>query len=73
MASKMSPSPRKRRYSGSDLPAWRMNHTGVRPVGEQRHARRKGESAVFTARQYPGPGTSHIFLRVWLDCAARFK
>jgi len=34
------------RYSGSDLPAWRMNHTGVWGTGSRRHARRNGESCV---------------------------
>ena len=29
MASRIEPSPRMARYSGSDRPAWRMNHTGV--------------------------------------------
>src|SRR4051812_29484808 len=33
------------RYSGSDRPAWRMNHTGVRPPGSRRQARRNGDAA----------------------------
>ena len=32
MARRMVPDPRIARYSGSDRPAWRMNHTGVRSV-----------------------------------------
>ena len=32
------------RYSGSERPAWRMNHTGVCGVGSLRAARRKAES-----------------------------
>ena len=35
------PSPRSARYSGSERPAWRMNHTGVRLAGSPRQARRK--------------------------------
>ena len=38
------------RYSGSDRPAWRMNHTGVRDVASPRQARtrsdRRGRRAV---------------------------
>ncbi|GGO19100.1 hypothetical protein GCM10010116_38470 [Microbispora rosea subsp. aerata] len=39
------------RYSGSDRPAWRMNHTGVYGTGSRRQARMKTESASwgFTA------------------------
>ena len=47
------PSPRIARYSGSDRPAWRMNHTGTRSSASpavagrlQRRARRKGEGAA---------------------------
>ena len=29
---------RTARYSGSDRPAWRMNHTGVRSTGRRRIA-----------------------------------
>src|SRR6478609_7983230 len=32
------------RYSGSERPAWRMNHTGVCGTGSRRHALRKAES-----------------------------
>ena len=32
------------RYSGSDRPAWRMNHTGVCGTGSRRQARRNAES-----------------------------
>ena len=35
MAARMEPSPRAARYSGSDRPAWRMNHTGVRVTGSR--------------------------------------
>ena len=35
---------RTARYSGSDLPAWRMNQTGVADTGSRRHARRKSDS-----------------------------
>ena len=45
MASRMVPSPRTARYSGSDRPAWRMNHTGGYGVGSPRHAARNGASA----------------------------
>src|SRR3954466_4773387 len=45
MASRMVPSPRMARYSGSDRPAWRMNHTGGYGVGSPRHAARNGASA----------------------------
>ncbi len=33
------------RYSGSDRPAWRMNHTGVRDVASPRQARTRSEPA----------------------------
>src|SRR5919199_164792 len=33
------------RYSGSDRPAWRMNHTGVRDVGSPRQARTRSDPA----------------------------
>ena len=39
MAARMEPSPRAARYSGSDRPAWRMNHTGVRVTGSPKQAR----------------------------------
>ena len=32
------------RYSGSDRPAWRMNHTGVRSTGSRRAARTRSGS-----------------------------
>ncbi len=32
------------RYSGSERPAWRMNHTGVCGTGSCRQARRNAES-----------------------------
>ncbi len=44
MARRMVPVPRIVRYSGSDRPAWRMNHTGIRSVASPRQARRNGES-----------------------------
>jgi hypothetical protein len=34
------------RYSGSERPAWRMNHTGVWGTGSRRQALRKAESCV---------------------------
>ena len=40
---------RTRRYSGSDRPAWRMNHTGVCGTGSRRQARRKAESRSASA------------------------
>ena len=46
MASNIDPSPRMARYSGSDRPAWRMNHTGTRSVGRPRHACRKASLAM---------------------------
>src|SRR5947209_8776861 len=36
---------RSARYSGSERPAWRMNHTGVRVTGCPRAARTRSESA----------------------------
>jgi hypothetical protein len=45
MASRMLPSPRMARYSGSERPAWRMNQTGVRDVGRLRQAARNGGSS----------------------------
>src|SRR3546814_7233681 len=45
IASRMLPSPRTARYSGSDRPAWRMNHTGTREAGRPRAARSRGASA----------------------------
>ena len=41
----MLPGPRAARYSGSDRPAWRMNHTGTWGTGWLRHARMKGASS----------------------------
>src|SRR5215204_480126 len=41
----MLPAPRSARYSGSDRPAWRMNHTGTRSAGRLRQASRNGASA----------------------------
>src|SRR5687768_7923969 len=45
MTSRMLPTPRTARYSGSDRPAWRMNHTGTRDAGCRRQARRNGSSS----------------------------
>src|SRR5688572_30647008 len=42
----MLPVPRTARYSGSERPAWRMNHTGIRGAGRLRHASRNGGSAA---------------------------
>src|SRR5215472_7897369 len=42
---------RTARYSGSDLPAWRMNQTGVWDTGWRRQARRKGDSLVGAVTQ----------------------
>ena len=42
---------RAARYSGSDLPAWRMNQTGVWGTGWRRQARRKGDSLVGAVTQ----------------------
>src|SRR5262249_46920918 len=36
---------RTARYSGSDLPAWRMNQTGVAGTGSRRHAFRNSDSS----------------------------
>ena len=38
---------RTARYSGSDRPAWRMNHTGVRSTGSRRAARTRSGSVTF--------------------------
>src|SRR3954447_8725569 len=46
----MLPVPRTARYSGSDRPAWRMNHTGVWGAGWRRQARRNGWSAATDTR-----------------------
>src|SRR6267378_1124285 len=60
MAWRMGPSPRRARYSGSERPAWRMNHTGTLSTGWRRQALRNGERASFAgstggmARGYPG-------------------
>ena len=35
---------RSARYSGSERPAWRMNHTGVRSTGSRRRARTRSGS-----------------------------
>src|SRR5215469_9230490 len=47
------------RYSGRDLPAWRMNQTGVYGTGSRRQARRKGDSLVGAVTQViiSQPGT----------------
>src|SRR3954447_12920143 len=42
--SSMATPSRTLRYSGSDRPAWRMNHTGVWGTGSPRAARKKAES-----------------------------
>jgi DHA1 family bicyclomycin/chloramphenicol resistance-like MFS transporter len=50
---------RTARYSGSERPAWRMNHTGTRSAGRLRHANRNGESATkaeVTGRSVYGVG-----------------
>ena len=39
---------RRARYSGSDRPACRMNHTGVRSTGSRRHARTRSGSGSDT-------------------------
>src|SRR3954469_10972247 len=49
-ASRMLPVPRMARYSGSDRPAWRMNHTGVWGTGWRRQAWRNGWSATTDTR-----------------------
>ena len=41
---------RTARYSGSDRPAWRMNHTGVCGTGSPRAARRKALSCERVGR-----------------------
>ena len=45
MADRMEPSPRAARYSGSERPAWRMNHTGVRVTGSRKQARTRSVRA----------------------------
>ncbi len=37
---------RTSRYSGSERPAWRMNHTGVRSTGSRRAARTRSGSGT---------------------------
>jgi chemotaxis protein methyltransferase CheR len=41
-ASRIEPVPRSARYSGSERPAWRMNHAGTGGTASPRHADRKG-------------------------------
>ena len=45
---------RTSRYSGSERPAWRMNHTGVCGTGCWRVARTRAEPAVATRTASPG-------------------
>src|SRR3954454_7131377 len=45
-ASSIAVPARSARYSGSERPAWRMNHTGVRSTGSPRAARTRAESAA---------------------------
>ncbi len=37
---------RSSRYSGSERPAWRMNHTGVRSTGSRRQARTRRGAVI---------------------------
>ena len=70
---------RSSRYSGSDRPAWRMNHTGVRSTGSRRQARTRSGSAP----AYPSPlrtrahsvqGTVTVTVPdVWLSAACAFR
>ncbi len=53
MAARMLPAPRAARYSGSDRPAWRMNHTGVRDTGCPRQAAGRGAASPAPASGPP--------------------
>jgi hypothetical protein len=59
-ASSIAVSARSARYSGSDRPAWRMNHTGVYGTGSPRQAATSTESeglgAVSIAAYRATPG-----------------
>lgn len=46
----MLPDPREARYSGSDLPAWRMNHNGTIEAGSPLQTRKNAESRNNTSR-----------------------
>src|SRR5690606_41443362 len=55
----MLPVPRTSRYSGSERPAWRMNHTGTCGAGRLRQASRNGAPAgggIAVTVPRPGPG-----------------
>src|ERR671911_223885 len=52
----MLPAPRRARYSGSDRPAWRMNHTGTRSAGRLRQASRNGASGGGISGHATGAG-----------------
>src|SRR3954447_25590878 len=54
IASRMLPSPRSARYSGSARPAWRMNHTGTRSCTSPRHAARNGGAAAMACKVVVG-------------------
>src|SRR5437016_1524134 len=47
-------------YSGSDRPAWRMNHTGTRSAGRPRQALRKGSVSASTGTVPTSPGEPPI-------------
>src|SRR5947209_17417649 len=47
-------------YSGSDRPAWRMNHTGTRSAGHPRQALRKGSLSASTGTAPTSPGESPV-------------
>ena len=68
------PSPRMARYSGSERPAWRMNHTGVRrrglaaAGGEERvvgGARSPGQTYPSTQRRPPWPAARPADRSAW--------
>src|SRR6516225_9323058 len=73
----MLPDPRNARYSGSDRPAWRMNHTGTRGATSRRQAARNGTVrssitpvTVLPAQNWPtGEGQRHG--SVGLRCVGR--
>ena len=47
---------RMARYSGSERPAWRMNHTGVCGTGSPRAARRNALSRTRSSTPPESPG-----------------
>src|SRR6476660_2762843 len=66
---------RTRRYSGSDRPAWRMNHTGVCGTGSRRQARRTAESRSASAGAGAAvvTGADGVTLAAMIFITAKFR